>query len=238
MGDALTALVPLRSVDDPGKTRLAGYLGATQRGELVAAMFFDVVDTLRSADVTDVVVLAGDRSAARIAEDCGCAVVPDPPGGPTGLAEVVAVGRRRVGPELDTLVVMPDLPALTPGEVRRLGSSTAPVAIAPTDDGGTGGLLLRGRVSVGLRFGPHSASHHAMACMQAGLTFEWSRSPGFALDVDTPEDLLRLPHDRLGPAARELLSASPTGNDLADVLERRTGRRPSWAGRARSSMTR
>lgn len=234
MRDDIRVLIPLRSIDDPGKTRLSSCLDIPARKELVSAMFFDLVDVLREAELQDIAVLAGDRSAARVAAESGCVPVTDTAG--AGLSQVIADGRRRAASDVDALVMMPDLPMLLPGEVRRLVSSTAPVAIAPTADGGTGGLLLRRRVAMGLQFGPQSASHHAVACLRAGLTFEWSRSLGFDLDVDTSEDLARVAPHRLGPATAHLLARQPFA-DLVAEHRRRQSDRPRPDGAARIAVT-
>jgi len=198
------ALVPLRSL---GKTRLAPHLDADQRSRLAGAMLSDVARALAEAPVDRVVVAAGGDTAAAVAADLDLEVVLDPPGG-AGLDAAVAAAVPRLGAIGRLLVVAADLPGLTARDVAAVLDSDAEVVVAPTGDGGTGGLARTPPEAIASAYGPGSARRHVEIAERSGLGVEVVRRPGFAADVDTIDDLVALPGGRTGPATAAWLTAA------------------------------
>lgn len=195
------ALVPFR---DPvgAKTRLSPRFGVEERRSLASAMLVDVVGALQGAGLTRVVVLAGGPLAAAAARALGLDALPDPPGG--GIDAALAAAARRIRAD-SSLVVPADLPTLTADDVTTVLQTDGDVVVAPTDDGGTGALLRRPAWVLATSYGGRSAARHLLAARQAGLGATRVEVPGFALDVDTPDDLELLVGRQPGPATARVL---------------------------------
>lgn len=207
----VVALVPTRS-PGAGKTRLAPGLGPEQRAALGGAMLGDVVATLEASAVDHVVVAAsGDRAVAAAAA-LGVDVLRDPPG-TDGLDAAVSAAVRRLGSGATVLVVMADLPCLTPTDVSGLLAPDGAVVIAATDDGGTGGLLRRPVTVIPTAYGPGSAVRHEHLARSSGLDPTVVRLPGFARDVDTWEDLRHLRTATVGPRTARVLAELELSGD-------------------------
>lgn len=200
---ATLALVPLRSPGE-GKTRLAGSLSRAGRAELAAAMLADVLKALADSPVDRIVVAASGPGGAELATRLGAQVVTDPPG-VSSLNAAIAAAAQRLAPVTGLLVVMADLPCLTGRDVGHLLAVQAPVGLAPTEDGGTGGLLRRPVGALPSAFGPSSAARHADLAAATGTPLEVVHRPGFARDLDTPEDLAGLGSWPVGAATRSWL---------------------------------
>lgn len=201
-----TALIPYR---EPGKSRLAGHggppdgLDLTARMLLGRAMLADVVAALESAGVADLVVAAGDPAAARVARRLGVRAIPDAtPDAGLNAAVDAAAGSLTADA---VLVIAADLPTLLPEDVTAMAAAGSEVAVAPTERGGTGGLLRRPPVVIPAGYGPSSAQRHVDAARRAGLSVEVVELAGFHRDVDTLEDLAALPRDRLGLATERVI---------------------------------
>lgn len=213
------ALVPLR---DPAsaKTRLAAGapagLSPADHAELVIAMLGDVVAALRGTAVDEVVVAAGGAGAAAAAHDLGVRTIDDEPSGGGLNAALRGAAARLVAGAL--LVVPADLPTLTAPEVSALVERSSPVVVAPTRDGGTGGLLRRPPEVIATAYGPRSASAHLALARQAGVQAEVLDRPGFHRDVDTWADLRDLEPGVLGTATRRTLRRiAPRTSDGRDA---------------------
>lgn len=205
------ALVPLRSPGE-GKTRLAHLLEGQLRAELAGAMLADVVTALQAAAIDEVVVAAGGPAAAASAAALNVEVLADPPT-VRSLDEAVAAAVQRLGPTKDLLVVMADLPWLRPQDVTALLEAPGQAVIAPTCDGGTGGLLRRPASVLATSYGPGSAERHARTAALAGVPLTRCALQGFTRDLDTADDLAALLQRPAGRATqrftarhRELLS--------------------------------
>jgi 2-phospho-L-lactate guanylyltransferase len=154
-------------------------------------MFRHVAATCLAAPaVTDVLVVAGDAEAAALALSTGArAIVPDRP----GLHAALTAADALLAGASASLVVAADLPLLAVVEVETLvaaaGTARAAVAIAPTRDGGTGGLLRVPADVMPTAFGPGSASAHAVLAAEAGVRAAVLHLDGFARDVDTAGQL-------------------------------------------------
>lgn len=199
----MVALIPLR---DPGsgKTRLAPHLTASERAGLAAAMLSDTVGAVRAAPVDRVVVAASGGTGAAAASALGLDVLLDPPTAPS-LDQVLRAATARLSGASALLVIAADLPCLRPEEVAALLDIEAQVVVAPTGDGGTGGLLRRPPAIIPTAFGPGSAAAHMRLAHQAGVQGRTASLPGFRDDVDTWADLRALVDAPVGPTTAGFL---------------------------------
>jgi 2-phospho-L-lactate/phosphoenolpyruvate guanylyltransferase len=199
---ATTAIVPLRT---GGKTRLAAALADDERAALAGAMLADVAAALAGACVGRVIVAAEGPAAIAAAETLRLEVVRDAPGS-GGLDRAIEHAARTVAAGSALLVVAADLPRLQPDDVERLLQAPAAVVVAPTDDGGTGGLLRNPADVMGTAYGPGSARRHLGLARGAGHEAVTVRTAGFDHDVDTVADLLALRAADVGPATAGVLA--------------------------------
>jgi len=210
------ALVPLRG---EGKSRLDAVVGPEDRGALVAAMLDDVLAALSAGGAAEVLILAGDERAARMALARGLPTLSDP----AGAARSATLGDARLRAAVDAalatvptdrvrLVVAADLPRLSAAEVAAVLGESADVVVVPTAGGGTGLLRLAPGVLLGAEYGAGSAGAHLRAAEAIGCATKVVELPGARHDVDAAEDLdaLRGPLDGAlpGPATTAFVAGA------------------------------
>ncbi len=185
----LTAIVPLKALET-AKGRLSLELDAHARQELATWMFQRVVKVcLAALSVTRVLVIAGDERSAAVARGLPVDVALEPR---RGLARALAHADVMTRDAPATVVIAADLPLLTPADVDAMaaaGGDEAGIVLAPTEDGGTAGLLRRPGGAMPTAYGPGSAALHRALAAEHGLPCVELRRRGFALDVDTPRQL-------------------------------------------------
>jgi 2-phospho-L-lactate guanylyltransferase len=198
----MVALVPVKAFAE-AKSRLAPELSAARRAELAARLLAHVLDAILASDAVDVCgVVSPDPVVLAQARAWGA--VPLAQGRP-GLNPGLEAGRAwAVGRGAQALlIVLGDLPLLTPADVAGLVAEAAPrtVVLAPDrHEVGTNALLIAPPDLVPFRFGPDSAARHAAEAARQGLALRHYRSSGTAFDIDTPADLAAwLPRDMLLP---------------------------------------
>jgi 2-phospho-L-lactate/phosphoenolpyruvate guanylyltransferase len=199
----VTVIIPIKALTQ-AKTRLAPGLDPDRRIELMTWMLGHVVETCRgSPSVAEIVVIAGDDAAADAAREHGVAVeIVHSPGLPAAMQRA----DRLLEGVPASLVVAADLPLLRSQEVEEL--CVAPpelaVVVAPTADGGTGGLLRRPGTVIGTAYGRGSAAAHGRLARAAGVQAGERALTGFMSDLDTPTHLRALSalEPRLAPWAR------------------------------------
>ena len=162
-------------------------LSSRLRAAVAIAMLGDVVEAALA--VGSVIVVTDDPTVV----PRGAEVVPDPG---HGLGAAVAAGLARA--DGHTLVVNADLPAATPGSLRRLAESGLALVEAP--DGTTNALSLPDPGVFEPLYGPGSAAR-----FRASAAFVTVALPELELDVDTDDDLPRLAVG-LGRRTRALLA--------------------------------
>lgn len=199
---SVTAIVPLRT---GGKTRLSPFLRPHERSALAGAMLADVAAALREAGLGRIVVAAEGPSAVAAAGALGLETVPDADGG-HGLDHALRQATARLRATEALLVVAADLPRLTSADVAVVLAAPTPVVVAPTRDGGTGGLLRRPPDVIATAYGPGSAAAHRRLAAAAGVEASTVSRRGFAHDVDTVADLDELRARGVGPATARVLN--------------------------------
>ncbi len=169
------------------KARLAPVLGPRERARLGTAVAAHTIGV--AATLGPVAVVTGDADVAVWAEELGCAVVPERPGGLDGAAAafVDATG----GP---WAVLHADLPLLGADDLATAlaAADRTGWAVAPSSDGGTS--LVAGEGPFGFTYGPGSFQRHLAARPGAAVVVR----RGLAVDLDTPADLAAV---RNGPHA-------------------------------------
>lgn len=192
---AIWALVPVRTFRT-GKSRLAASACEHQRSALCRAMFETTRRALRGHPAIRGILVATDGAdVAATARASGDEVLMDTS---SALAAIVDRGLARLrGWGADAaLVVMSDLPLLTPTDIDALcrGLADADLVLAPDRQGqGTNALALRAPGTVATCFGhDDSFARHLALGADRGLRVTVAQTLGLAFDVDTPLDLAEL----------------------------------------------
>ncbi|MPZ73016.1 MAG: 2-phospho-L-lactate guanylyltransferase [Nitriliruptorales bacterium] len=201
----MTVIIPLKALAS-AKGRLAPALSPAHRRDFVAWMARRVIAACQACEaVEDILVVAGDESAADVARGAGVdvVVVPQP-----GLDAALGAADSLTRDSDSTLVVAADLPQLTEQDLFAVvaaaaATSDAAVVVAPTHDGGTGALLRRPPGVIATAYGDGSAAEHERRGRAVGASTAIVRRPGLAADVDTPAEL---------PAALALVAGQHVGS--------------------------
>jgi len=188
-----TAIIPIKALGS-AKGRLAATLTPPQRRELVTWMAHRVIAACRDcAAIDDILVVAGDQAAAAIGQDAGVrTMVVDVP----GLGVALAAAEDCTTDAAATIVVAADLAALTSADLDAVFAAVpddgSVVAVAPTEDGGTGALLRRPPQVIASAYGPGSGRAHRQLAEQAGVACVVVQRRGLAFDLDQPDQLAAL----------------------------------------------
>ncbi|MGI5213610.1 2-phospho-L-lactate guanylyltransferase [Plantactinospora sp. CA-290183] len=198
-----TVLVPVKRLD-AAKSRLRGAADGVPHERLALALAEDTVGAvLGCAPVREVLVVTGDRTAARVLGGLGARIVAEPPGG--GLNAAFDRGAA-LAAEGWVAALTADLPALRAtdltGALRAAAAGPPGVRHFVADAPGSGTVLLTAGPGVPLdpRFGGDSAAAHAASGARP-LTGDW---PTLRRDVDTPADLRAAAAYGLGPRTTAL----------------------------------
>jgi 2-phospho-L-lactate guanylyltransferase len=191
------AIVPIKELAN-AKTRLAVTLDPAARAALVRRTLRHVLAALDDPAIAARVVVSPDETILLDAAAVGaCGLRQDAGGLNAGLALArdwaLAHGAEAI------LIVLGDLPLLAAEDVTALLdlADRPDVAVfAPDRHGlGTNALLVAPPEALPFAFGEGSLARHRAAALGSGLHTRWYDSPGTALDLDTPADLIAL--DRL-----------------------------------------
>lgn len=174
----IPAVVPFK----PGnpKSRLSCILDEEERTHLARAMLRDVLSALHGAGCDPFVMSTAPFSLA------GERVVANPAGLNEALNDLLA---KTDGP---LLILMSDLPLVTPGIIRAMVRTHRDMAIAPGRGVGTNAIYLRS--ASGFRVDYYQASYlkHIRIAEERGLSYDVIESFRLHTDVDEKEDLVEL----------------------------------------------
>jgi 2-phospho-L-lactate/phosphoenolpyruvate guanylyltransferase len=195
------ALIPVKDLTQ-AKVRLSSFLSPTERYTLATAMLDDVLAAVRQASTLErIALVTTDPHALALAVQWGFEVVDEGSGrGETGAVELAVKVCQERG--ASSLIVIPgDIPLLTAADVDVVlqhGRQYDVVIVPSWDSRGTNAVLLRPPDALQLRFGSWSFYPHVKQARRKGLSYKVVRLPRVALDVDSPEDLVRLVPQALG----------------------------------------
>jgi len=188
------AIVPIKTFAR-AKQRLANVLNEDERRSLMLAMARDVLTCLsQSETLTGVLIVSRAREADVLAETFATERFAESPnvdlaGALTQAAQYLVSHFSAKG----IFVVPADVPAITTDEVDQLVRSHTQVTVLPDSDNvGTNGLICSPPLSLPYIFDGKSFKPHVDAAFAAGITPKIVPASCFALDVDTPKDLMAL----------------------------------------------
>lgn len=184
----LIAAVPVKRLE-AAKSRLGR--SVPDRPALALALLDRVLAALRESGVADETVVVSPD--ARIAANCRTEtfLLQRGRGLNPALDEARAYALGRGADAL--LVVLADLPGLTPEALQRLVACEGPAVLAPDrHDQGTNALLLRPPGLLPFRFGAGSLRLHRQEAEGLGVPMTFFRTPETMNDLDTPEHLPEL----------------------------------------------
>ncbi len=191
----LWAVVPIKETA-AAKQRLAGYLPAALREQLVLTMMEDVLGTLTaSRGLAGIVVVTLDPAATEIAKRFGATIWTD--GARDGHTGSVTAAARRLHQNGQAMLTIPgDVPLVRPDDVEAVIArhNVGPgFTIVPSHDKrGSNTVAMLPADCVPLRFGSDSFYPHLDAAKGCGLNPNIVLCPNIALDIDDPSDLAAL----------------------------------------------
>ncbi len=201
------AIIPVKRLSE-AKSSLSQSLTLEQRQRLVLSMLADVLGAVHQASsIASSIVVSPDEKVLSFARLHGAEGVAEPD---LGLNEALKLAiRHAISKGVDSVLILPaDLPLLKNADVENLiamASVPKDIVIAPSKAKGTNALLLRPPDLINLRFGGESFPLHVKEASQAGVKPRVYRSPTVTLDIDEPEDLLKVETLGLGTRTHEFL---------------------------------
>jgi 2-phospho-L-lactate/phosphoenolpyruvate guanylyltransferase len=178
----MKAVIPYKKVR--AKSRLSPVLSQEEREEFVELMLNCVIDAIKEAGIEKVEILSPsiygleNMKKARVLLDKG------------NLNE--ALNRYLGEAEEPVLIVMADLPLLSPDHVTEIISTKEDVCIVPGRGGGTNVLFIKNPSSYRVRYYGSSFLTHCSIAAEAGQSIEVYDSFLAGTDIDEPEDLVEL----------------------------------------------
>lgn len=187
------AIVPVKPFRE-AKSRLASALSQDERAELSKNFLLHTLEVLQHAHVVSrTMVISRDTAALHVARTQGAFTVTE-----SGTPELNAALARATDVSIsmgaEALLIMPsDLPMVSVDDVLALvqANTVVPgVSLAPDrHESGTNGLFLWPPHAIPYVFGPDSFAKHLALARERKVAAKVCHLPGFALDVDFPEDL-------------------------------------------------
>ena len=213
----IAALLPVKAFGR-SKERLTSYLSPEEREKLARTMFDDVWATLldacnRGDGLDRVLVISSEPYVLKQCDTAGVSCLEED----QQISHSASVKRATewaIGLGASSLLTVPiDTPAATATEILALAKlrDAFSVVVVPSADGtGTNALLRTPPDVINPHFGPGSCRLHVAEAQNRKLPVLIYAMSGFAVDIDTPEDLQSFAAIeiacRTGELARQFLS--------------------------------
>ena len=178
----MKAVIPYKKAS--AKSRLSPVLSQEEREEFVELMLNQVIDSLQEAGIEKIDILS--PSMYGLENMRKTRVLLDK----NDLNE--ALNRYLEEAEEPVLIVMADLPLLSPDHIKGITSTKEDVCIVPGKGGGTNVLFIRNPSSYRVRYYGSSFLTHCSIAAKAGQNVEIYDSFLAGIDIDETEDLVEL----------------------------------------------
>jgi 2-phospho-L-lactate guanylyltransferase len=166
------------------KSRLSPVLSQDEREEFVELMLNQVINTLKEAGIGTIDILSPSMYGLENMKNVN--VLLDK----KDLNE--ALNRYLEQAEEPVMIVMADLPLLSPDHVRGITSTKEDVCIVPGKGGGTNILFIKNPSGYRVRYYGSSFLTHCSIAEKTGQNVEIYDSFLAGTDIDEPEDLVEL----------------------------------------------
>lgn len=186
------AIVPIKTFDR-AKQRLAKVLSEDERRSLMLAMARDVLSCLaKSTQLTGILIVSRAPEADALAQTFATERYAESPD--ANLAQALEQAAQHLIAHFDAkgvIIVPADVPGVRVDELDRLLAANEQVTIMPDDEHiGTNGLICSPPLCIPYIFDGKSFKPHVDAAFSQGITPKIVPGTTFALDIDTPDDLL------------------------------------------------
>jgi len=172
------AIIPFKPKNP--KTRLSGVMNLQEREAFAEMMLGDVLDAVTDGGCTPLILSTAPYQLT------GIETVVHPGGLNEALNEILP---REPGP---TLIVMSDLPLITPANIAEMVGTTARMAMVPGRGGGTNAIFLPNPSGFRADFYGASFLKHLEIAGELGLSVEIVDSFRLHDDIDEVEDLVEV----------------------------------------------
>jgi len=183
----ICTIIPVKPFAE-AKRRLAPTLGPDERAHLAQELFQHVLATALKFS-RSVIVVSRAQDVLQFAEEHGAIGLKEKCRPYLNASLEQAAAHARAHGAMKLLIVPSDLPLLAVADLRALAKEEC--AIAPDRRRhGTNALLWPAAQKLKFQFGPNSFDRHLAQAIAAGLRPRVVLRPGFAHDVDVPEDMV------------------------------------------------
>ncbi|TGC07026.1 2-phospho-L-lactate guanylyltransferase [Methanolobus halotolerans] len=178
----MRAMIPYKK--QHAKSRLSPALSLEEREHFVELMLRDVVGSLQVAGVSDIDVLTTPKN-----------------GVPSDLDVNILFSEHElnnaINGYLDTvsepvLIIMADMPLVTPGHIKEMKSIEKDLIIVPGKGGGTNVLFIRNPDSFYVKYYDSSFLNHCRIAEEMGQSVHVYDSFLLSTDIDEPHDLVEI----------------------------------------------
>jgi 2-phospho-L-lactate/phosphoenolpyruvate guanylyltransferase len=178
----MRAVIPYKKAG--AKSRLSPVLSQDEREEFVELMLNQVIDTLEEAGVGTIDILSPSMYGLEYMTKANVLLDKD------DLNE--ALNRYLEQADEPVMIVMADLPLLSPDHIKGISSTKEDVCIVPGKGGGTNILFIKNPSGYRVRYYGSSFLTHCSIAEKTGKNVEVYDSFLAGIDIDEPEDLVEL----------------------------------------------
>jgi 2-phospho-L-lactate/phosphoenolpyruvate guanylyltransferase len=198
------------------KTRLSPILTPTERADFAAAMLQDVIFSAKNApSIGRVVVVTPEGLGAIIARENGATLLLESQTDGLNRAVQIAITHAQTCGYERLLIVLADLPLIQPQDLSLFFQRNSKIIISPSRDlDGTNALLLSPPNIIQPRYGRKSFAAHKDLARAVEIEPEIIQNARLSLDIDTPEDLMRLCEQQPGGLTGAFLKKHEIGERL------------------------
>ena len=188
------AIVPVKTFDR-AKQRLANVLSEAERRSLMLAMARDVLTCLaKSTQLSGILIVSRAPEADALAQTFGTERFAESPD--ANLPQALEQATQHLMTHFDAtgvMVVPADVPGIRAEELDEILSQHESVTVLPDAEHiGTNGLICSPPLCMPYIFDGKSFKPHVDAAFAAGITPKVVPGSCFILDVDVPDDLVRV----------------------------------------------